>query len=31
VKMPAIVIKELDGSLRSVREFDFADYEQSLS
>jgi carboxynorspermidine decarboxylase len=31
VKMPAIAIKELDGSIRTVREFDFADYEQSLS
>lgn len=31
VKMPAIAIKELDGSIRTVREFDFADYQQSLS
>ncbi len=31
VNMPAIVIRELDGSLRTVREFDYADYEQSLS
>ena len=31
VKMPAIAIRELDGSLRTVREFDYADYEQSLS
>lgn len=31
VKMPAIAIKELDGSLRTVREFDFVDYQQSLS
>lgn len=31
VKMPAISIRELDGSLRTVREFDYADYEQSLS
>ncbi len=31
VKMPAIAIKELDGSFRTVREFDFVDYQQSLS
>ena len=31
VKMPAIAIRELDGSLRVVREFSYADYEQSLS
>ncbi len=31
VKMPAIAIRELDGSLRTVREFSYADYEQSLS
>ena len=31
VKMPAIAIRELDGSIRTVREFDYADYEQSLS
>lgn len=31
VQMPAIVIRELDGSLRPVREFTFADYESSLS
>ena len=31
VKMPAIAIKELDGSIRTVREFDFVDYQQSLS
>ncbi|MCC2612975.1 carboxynorspermidine decarboxylase [Neorhizobium petrolearium] len=31
VKMPAIAIKELDGSIRTVREFTYADYEQSLS
>lgn len=31
VKMPAIAIRELDGSLRTVREFDYTDYEQSLS
>lgn len=31
VKMPAIAIKELDGSVRTVREFTYADYEQSLS
>ncbi|MGP4727407.1 carboxynorspermidine decarboxylase [Agrobacterium deltaense] len=31
VKMPAIAIKELDGTVRAVREFDFADFEQSLS
>ena len=31
VKMPTIAIKELDGSVRAVREFDFADFEQSLS
>jgi carboxynorspermidine decarboxylase len=29
--MPAIAIKELDGTVRAVREFDFADFEQSLS
>ena len=27
----SIAIKELDGSVRAVREFDFADFEQSLS
>ena len=31
VKMPAIAIRELDGSVRVVRDFDFADFEQSLS
>ncbi len=31
VNMPAIAIRELDGSVRVVREFGFADYEQSLS
>ncbi|MFC6487513.1 carboxynorspermidine decarboxylase [Nitratireductor sp. GCM10026969] len=31
VKMPAIAVRELDGSIRTVREFTYADYEQSLS
>ena len=31
VKMPAIAIRELDGSIRTVREFTYSDYEQSLS
>ncbi|RVI94780.1 carboxynorspermidine decarboxylase [Sinorhizobium medicae] len=31
VKMPAIAIKELDGSVRTVREFTYADFEKSLS
>ncbi|MEO9528808.1 carboxynorspermidine decarboxylase [Roseibium sp.] len=31
VKMPAIAVKELDGSITSVREFTYRDYEQSLS
>ncbi len=31
VKMPSIAIRETDGSIRTVREFTFADYEQSLS
>ncbi|HEV7434589.1 MAG TPA: carboxynorspermidine decarboxylase [Pseudorhizobium sp.] len=31
VKMPAIAIRELDGSIRTVREFGYSDYEQSLS
>jgi carboxynorspermidine decarboxylase len=31
VKMPSIAVGELDGSTRLVREFTFADYEQSLS
>lgn len=31
VGMPSIAIRELDGSVRLVREFTFADYEQSLS
>lgn len=31
VRMPAIAIRELDGSVRTVREFDYADYEASLS
>ncbi|TXI11154.1 MAG: carboxynorspermidine decarboxylase [Rhizobium sp.] len=31
VKMPAIAVRELDGTIRTVREFTYADYEQSLS
>ena len=31
VAMPAIAIRELDGSIRTVREFGYADYERSLS
>ena len=31
VQMPSIAIRELDGSLRTVREFDYADFEHSLS
>jgi len=31
VAMPAIVIREIDGSLRTVREFGYADYADSLS
>jgi carboxynorspermidine decarboxylase len=31
VRMPAIVVRELDGSLRVQREFDFSDYVASLS
>ena len=31
VKMPSIAIRELDGSIRTVREFSYADYEYSLS
>jgi carboxynorspermidine decarboxylase len=31
VKMPAIAIREIDGSIRVVREFTYADYEASLS
>ncbi|MEM5585625.1 carboxynorspermidine decarboxylase [Roseibium sp. AS2] len=31
VKMPAIAVKDLDGSITSVREFTYRDYEQSLS
>ncbi len=31
VKMPAIAVKEHDGTIRTVREFTYADYEQSLS
>ena len=31
VRMPSIAIRELDGSIRTVREFDYADYVQSLS
>lgn len=31
VKMPAIAVRELDGSIRMVRAFTYADYEQSLS
>ncbi|MEO3388341.1 carboxynorspermidine decarboxylase [Mesorhizobium sp. CAU 1741] len=31
VAMPAIAIRELDGSIRTVREFAYEDYEKSLS
>jgi len=31
VKMPAIAVKELDGSVTAIREFSYQDYEQSLS
>ncbi|MCV0429202.1 MAG: carboxynorspermidine decarboxylase, partial [Roseibium sp.] len=31
VKMPAIAVRELDGTLTAVREFSYRDYEQSLS
>ena len=31
VKMPSIAIRELDGSIRLVRDFTYADFEQSLS
>ena len=31
VKMPAIAIRELDGEIKTVREFTYADYEESLS
>ena len=31
VQMPAIAIRDSDGSIRTVREFTFEDYEQSLS
>jgi len=31
VKMPSIAIRETDGSIRTVRVFDYLDYEQSLS
>ncbi|KAA0970459.1 carboxynorspermidine decarboxylase [Aureimonas fodinaquatilis] len=31
VRMPSIAIRESDGSIRLVREFTYADYEQSLS
>jgi carboxynorspermidine decarboxylase len=31
VEMPAIAIRELDGTVRTVRRFTYADYEQSLS
>ncbi len=31
VKMPSIAIRELDGSIRLVRDFTFTDYERSLS
>ncbi len=31
VQMPSIVVRELDGSLRVVREFSFEDYKSSLS
>ena len=30
VAMPAIAVKELDGDVRVVREFDYADYVESL-
>ena len=31
VAMPSIAVRELDGSIRTVREFGYADYESSLS
>jgi carboxynorspermidine decarboxylase len=31
VAMPAIAVRELDGSVRMVREFGYGDYESSLS
>ncbi|AKH99360.1 carboxynorspermidine decarboxylase [Hoeflea sp. IMCC20628] len=31
VQMPSIAIRELDGSIRTVREFDYTDFEHSLS
>ena len=31
VKMPAIAVRELDGTVRTVREFSYEDYKQSLS
>lgn len=31
VKMPAIAVKELNGTIRTVRAFSYQDYEQSLS
>ncbi len=31
VRMPAIVIKRLDGSIEQVRRFDYQDYKSSLS
>ena len=31
VKMPAIAVRELDGSIKLVRDFSYADFEQSLS
>lgn len=31
VKMPAIAVRELDGTVKVVREFDYADFEGSLS
>jgi carboxynorspermidine decarboxylase len=31
VNMPSIVVKELDGTVRVVRQFSFGDYVNSLS
>lgn len=31
VKMPAIAVRELDGTIKIVREFDYADFEAALS
>lgn len=31
VQMPSIAVRELDGTVRLVRQFDYADFEQSLS